>query len=193
MREMKVAIQSPLLLSKMLCDWSEIPLLILWHLQLWRKLFGVVSLGQNFCWLELILLIYYLCSYPASLKSHVHVTKAHLPIDIAKALSVHPSLVQKAVEAFYTRDAIQLRVRFIIIHNPFTTTPLTEPQYLGSASHVSFFARYLCTDFGQDDTNCLCTTCWTKVFPSKSLRTVEGNGGYPGMEMERCGDENSMI
>ena len=49
-------------------------------------------------------------SYPSSLTQHVHVTKAYLPIDIAKALSINPSLVQKAVETFYTRDAIQLRV-----------------------------------------------------------------------------------
>lgn len=142
--------------------------------------------------LSLFFLIYCLCSYPTSLKSHVHITKAHLPIDIAKALSVYPSLVQKAAEAFYTRDAIQLRVRSIIIHNPFCN-PLTEPNISGSASHVSFFARYMCTNFGQADTNGICPTCRTKVFPSKSLWTVEGNGGYPGMEMERCGDENSKF
>ncbi|KAI0001888.1 SGT1 protein-domain-containing protein [Russula vinacea] len=35
--------------------------------------------------------------------------KAYLPIDIAKALSVDPALVQKATEIFYTRDAVQLR------------------------------------------------------------------------------------
>lgn len=60
---------------------------------------------------------YYLSRYPASVESHVHVTKAYLPIDIVKSLSVYPSLVQKAVEAFYTRDAIQLRVRSITIYN----------------------------------------------------------------------------
>ena len=49
-------------------------------------------------------------SYPAASRQHVHVTKAYLPVDVAKALAVKPSLVQKAVEAFYTRDALQLRV-----------------------------------------------------------------------------------
>ncbi|KAJ3006221.1 hypothetical protein NUW54_g4020 [Trametes sanguinea] len=47
--------------------------------------------------------------YPAASRQHVHVTKAYLPSDVAKALAVDPTLVQKAVEAFYTRDALQLR------------------------------------------------------------------------------------
>ncbi|KAK2462036.1 hypothetical protein APHAL10511_006499 [Amanita phalloides] len=47
--------------------------------------------------------------YPAALKNHVHVTKAWIPIDIARALVDNPALVQRAVETFYTRDAIQLR------------------------------------------------------------------------------------
>ncbi|KAF7320025.1 SGT1-domain-containing protein [Mycena kentingensis (nom. inval.)] len=47
--------------------------------------------------------------YPAAAKNHVHRTKAYLPIDIARALSTDPTLVQKPVESFYTRDAIQLR------------------------------------------------------------------------------------
>ncbi|KAL4068293.1 SGT1 protein-domain-containing protein [Scleroderma yunnanense] len=47
--------------------------------------------------------------YPDASRLHVHSTKAYLPIDIARALSVDPSLVQKPVEAFYTRDALQLR------------------------------------------------------------------------------------
>jgi hypothetical protein len=49
--------------------------------------------------------------YPSSLSHHVHKAKAYLPVDVAKALSVDPALVQKAAEAFYTRDALQLRVR----------------------------------------------------------------------------------
>jgi len=49
-------------------------------------------------------------SYPDAARLHVHSTKAYLPIDIARALSVDPSLVQKPVETFYTRDAMQLRV-----------------------------------------------------------------------------------
>ncbi|KAI0374444.1 SGT1-domain-containing protein [Pilatotrama ljubarskyi] len=47
--------------------------------------------------------------YPAASHQHMHVTKAYLPVDVAKALAVNPPLVQKAVEAFYTRDALQLR------------------------------------------------------------------------------------
>ncbi|TRM60141.1 SGT1 protein-domain-containing protein [Schizophyllum amplum] len=47
--------------------------------------------------------------YPAAFRQHVHTTKAYLPADVARALSVRPELVQRAVEAFYTRDAIQLR------------------------------------------------------------------------------------
>lgn len=40
----------------------------------------------------------------------MHTTKAYIPMDVAKALLANPALVQKAVETFYTRDAIQLRV-----------------------------------------------------------------------------------
>ena len=49
-------------------------------------------------------------SYPAASRQHMHITKAYLPVDVAKALAVNPLLVQKAVETFYTRDALQLRV-----------------------------------------------------------------------------------
>nr|VWO94110.1 Uncharacterized protein [Ganoderma boninense] len=48
-------------------------------------------------------------SYPTALRQHTHVTKAYLPVDVTKALAVNPSFVQKAVETFYTRDALQLR------------------------------------------------------------------------------------
>ncbi|KAF9648515.1 SGT1-domain-containing protein [Thelephora ganbajun] len=47
--------------------------------------------------------------YPAAGKQHTHVTRVWLPTDIAKILSVDQTLVQKPVETFYTRDAIQLR------------------------------------------------------------------------------------
>lgn len=47
--------------------------------------------------------------YPDDLQHRVHKAKAYLPVDVAKALSVNPALVQKAVEVFYTRDAVQLR------------------------------------------------------------------------------------
>ena len=52
-----------------------------------------------------------LASYPAASRQHMHITKAYLPVDVAKAFAVNPLLVQKAVETFYTRDALQLRVR----------------------------------------------------------------------------------
>lgn len=41
----------------------------------------------------------------------MHITKAYIPSDIAKSLVKYPLLIQKAVETFYTRDAVQLRVR----------------------------------------------------------------------------------
>ncbi|THH09887.1 hypothetical protein EW145_g1723 [Phellinidium pouzarii] len=47
--------------------------------------------------------------YPDAARQHVHITKAFLPVDIAKALTEEPSLIQRATETFYTRDAIQLR------------------------------------------------------------------------------------
>ncbi|KAG9314597.1 SGT1 protein-domain-containing protein [Chiua virens] len=47
--------------------------------------------------------------YPGAARNHVHTALAYLPIDIARALTVDQSLIQKPVETFYTRDAIQLR------------------------------------------------------------------------------------
>ncbi|KAI0067764.1 hypothetical protein BV25DRAFT_1794079 [Artomyces pyxidatus] len=47
--------------------------------------------------------------YPDTLSQHTHTAKVYLPVDIAKALSADPALVQRAVETFYTRDALQLR------------------------------------------------------------------------------------
>ena len=49
--------------------------------------------------------------YPGVARNHVHTTLAYLPVDIARALTVDQSLVQKPIETFYTRDALQLRVR----------------------------------------------------------------------------------
>lgn len=48
--------------------------------------------------------------YPGAARNHVHTTMAYLPVDIGRALTVDQSLVQKPIETFYTRDAIQLRV-----------------------------------------------------------------------------------
>lgn len=72
--------------------------------------------------------------YPAAAKSHVHTTKAYLPLDIARTLSVDPSLVQKPVETFYTRDAVQLRAAHRMTRFPphsvvLTTVKLTRPAY----------------------------------------------------------------
>ncbi|KIP11448.1 hypothetical protein PHLGIDRAFT_63844 [Phlebiopsis gigantea 11061_1 CR5-6] len=50
-----------------------------------------------------------IAGYPARANAHVHHARAQLPVDVAKALAVNPLLVQKAVETFYTRDALQLR------------------------------------------------------------------------------------
>ncbi|KAG0703146.1 SGT1 protein-domain-containing protein [Suillus ampliporus] len=75
-----------------------------------------------------------LSGYPAAAKSHVHTTKVYLPLDIARALSVDPSLVQKPVETFYTRDAIQLRAAHRMTRFPphsavLTTVRMTKPAY----------------------------------------------------------------
>ncbi|GBE78093.1 hypothetical protein SCP_0109750 [Sparassis crispa] len=72
--------------------------------------------------------------YPAAARQHVHVTKAYLPVDIAKALSANPSLVQKPVEAFYTRDALQLRAAHRMLRFPpqpsvLTTVKMTRTAY----------------------------------------------------------------
>ena len=58
-------------------------------------------------------------SYPDAARQHVHCTRAFVPSDIALALSSNTSLIQKATEAFYTRDALQLRVRHIVLDNIF--------------------------------------------------------------------------
>lgn len=49
---------------------------------------------------------------PAALAQHVHRAKVYVPIDVARALATNPALIQRATEAFYTRDALQLRVSF---------------------------------------------------------------------------------
>ena len=69
--------------------------------------------------------------YPDRVRSHVHHTSVVVPVDVAKALSVRPALVQRAVEAFYTRDALQLRVRcstLIKCNSLMTQRPHTECQ-----------------------------------------------------------------
>ncbi|KIY67595.1 hypothetical protein CYLTODRAFT_352909 [Cylindrobasidium torrendii FP15055 ss-10] len=63
--------------------------------------------------------------YPEALRRHTHSTNAYVPQDIAKALSASPALAQKAVEAFYTRDAAQLRVAHKMARFPPSTTVLS--------------------------------------------------------------------
>ncbi|KAI9442367.1 SGT1-domain-containing protein [Lactarius indigo] len=72
--------------------------------------------------------------YPDNLQRHVHKAKAYLPVDVAKALSVNSALVQKAVEVFYTRDAVQLRAVHKMAHFPpqpclLRTVRLTRTAY----------------------------------------------------------------
>ncbi|KAJ6519496.1 SGT1 protein-domain-containing protein [Mycena sanguinolenta] len=73
-------------------------------------------------------------AYPEAAKSHVHATKAFIPIDIALALASDPSLIQKPVETFYTRDALQLRAahrmtRFPPEPNVLRTVKMTRTAY----------------------------------------------------------------
>ncbi|KZT06347.1 uncharacterized protein LAESUDRAFT_679939 [Laetiporus sulphureus 93-53] len=75
-----------------------------------------------------------LSGYPTAARQHVHVAKAYLPVDIAKALAVDPSLVQKPTETFYTRDAIQLRAAHKMTRFPpepsiLTTVKMTRTAY----------------------------------------------------------------
>ncbi|CAE6530309.1 unnamed protein product [Rhizoctonia solani] len=79
--------------------------------------------------------------YPAALSQHIHRTKAYLPIDIARVLSVEPSLVQRAVEAFYTRDGLQLRAaqkmaRFPPKPDILQLVSMTRPAYAQLAGQV---------------------------------------------------------
>ncbi|CAL1696402.1 unnamed protein product [Somion occarium] len=72
--------------------------------------------------------------YPDASRQHLHHTKAYLPVDVAKALAKSPALIQKAVEAFYTRDAIQLRAahrmaRFLPEPSVLTTVKMTRTAY----------------------------------------------------------------
>ncbi|KAG6817605.1 hypothetical protein H0H87_006233 [Tephrocybe sp. NHM501043] len=72
--------------------------------------------------------------YPAAAQSHVHKTMAYVPTDIALTLVKSPTLIQKAVEAFYTRDAIQLRAahrmnRFSPRETVLATIKMTRTAY----------------------------------------------------------------
>ncbi|KAG6820765.1 hypothetical protein H0H93_012029 [Arthromyces matolae] len=72
--------------------------------------------------------------YPSATHNHMHKTKAYLPKDVANALLQSPFLVQKAVETFYTRDAVQLRAahrmnRFPPNENALSTVKMTRTAY----------------------------------------------------------------
>ncbi|KAF7339943.1 Protein ecdysoneless [Mycena venus] len=72
--------------------------------------------------------------YPAAAKNHVHATKAYIPLDIARALASDPTLIQKPVETFYTRDAIQLRAAHRMARFPpepsvLSTVKMTRTAY----------------------------------------------------------------
>ncbi|KAF8168261.1 SGT1 protein-domain-containing protein [Crassisporium funariophilum] len=71
--------------------------------------------------------------YPAAGRNHAHLATVFLPTDIAKALAVNPSLIQKAVEAFYTRDAIQLRVAHRMSRFPPNTSLLATVKMTRTA------------------------------------------------------------
>ncbi|TFK76805.1 hypothetical protein BDN72DRAFT_754724 [Pluteus cervinus] len=64
--------------------------------------------------------------YPAAAREHIHYTKAYIPKDVAKVLSVQPSLIQQAVETFYTRDALQLRAAHRMSRFPPDSSILTR-------------------------------------------------------------------
>ncbi|KAJ7169523.1 SGT1 protein-domain-containing protein [Mycena filopes] len=72
--------------------------------------------------------------YPAAARNHVHAAKVYIPLDIARALASDPSLVQKPVETFYTRDAIQLRAAHRMARFPpepcvLSTVKMTRTAY----------------------------------------------------------------
>jgi hypothetical protein len=51
-----------------------------------------------------------IAGYPAKTAESLHVSRAFLPEDLARALAADPQLVGLAVEAFYMRDPIGLKV-----------------------------------------------------------------------------------
>ncbi|CED84976.1 MADS box transcription factor [Phaffia rhodozyma] len=65
-------------------------------------------------------------SYPDALRDHQHRATMYLPTPIALALARQPSLIQKAVETFYTRDPTQLRKAARMTHFPPADSTLTQ-------------------------------------------------------------------
>ncbi|EIW67973.1 hypothetical protein TREMEDRAFT_44967 [Tremella mesenterica DSM 1558] len=64
--------------------------------------------------------------YPQALDTHLHRTKAWLPVPVARALHSSPDLIQKAVEGFYVRDPAQLRAAARMNHFPPSPSVLTS-------------------------------------------------------------------
>ena len=122
----------------------------------------------------------------------MHVTKAYLPLDVAKALAVNPLLVQKAVETFYTRDALQLRVRIARVK----VEEMLYPDVvfcLGRTEDGAVFPSTGRPDLCQDDSHSICATGWSEVPPSQSLRSVDRARRDEGMEMERRWHEDCKL
>jgi hypothetical protein len=94
-------------------------------------------------------------------------TKAWLPHAVAKALSVNPALTQKPVETFYTRDAIQLRVRY----SPLLITDSDlNIQHSGSAQNGALPTRASCTAARSAYKNSIRAITWPKVSSTEDLR-----------------------
>lgn len=110
----------------------------------------------------------------------MHTTKAYLPLDIARALSVDPSLIQKPVETFYTRDAVQLRVS--IFDSP---RYCSDDYSAGRPSHDAISSSLCCTYYCQVDKTSICPTCWTKILPSQNIRSFQGTRGQRRLALER--------
>jgi hypothetical protein len=122
--------------------------------------------------------------YPSSLSHHVHKAKVYLPVDIAKALSVNPALVQKATEIFYTRDAIQLRVR----NSPCCLVP--SHHYPGSAQNDSLSSPIMSSADCSTDSDCVRSISRPEVLPTQNIRSLARKRRNSAMEMERSGHEN---
>jgi hypothetical protein len=71
--------------------------------------------------------------YPQAILQHTHLTKAYIPSDIALALTQEPSLVQRAVETFYTRDSLQLRAAHQMTRFPPSTSLLSSVRMTRTA------------------------------------------------------------
>ena len=96
--------------------------------------------------------------------------KAWIPVDIAKALAANPSLVQKAVETFYTRDAIQLRVCSLVL------PPAVLHSVVVCAQNVPLPASYVSIEAHQIDEDSVCATGRTKILPTKDIWTLARKG-----------------